>query len=320
VKIVDFGLAKANSQLEKSEPGIIKGKFSYLSPEAAMGQDVDARTDIFAVGIILWELLAGQRLFLGETDFQTVKKVQQAQVPAISTLNPKVTPDLERIINKALARDPAARYVTARDLARDLTTHLFKIGQAVSAFDVASLVIGAQKDRAKKKPQQGSIIDKLIEEALFEFTSLGETGQHQKVSADASQAQAPLNLGEFVNPKGWLDEMNLDMPKPGQSAALQAIPSNVTAGNLSALEEDDLAGKKIPVPAPVQRPLTPAPMPVMQRPPTPAGPISAPVSASAQLKVVPEKPRGMGALIGILVVVIAFAGFGVAWAMKIIPH
>ena len=84
VKIVDFGLAKANSQLEKSEPGIIKGKFGYLSPEAAMGQEVDARTDIFAVGIILWELLAGQRLFLGDTDFQTVKKVQAAAVPRIS--------------------------------------------------------------------------------------------------------------------------------------------------------------------------------------------------------------------------------------------
>src|ERR687883_437640 len=95
VKIVDFGLAKANSQLEKSEPGIIKGKFSYLSPEAAMGQEVDARTDIFAVGIILWELLAGQRLFLGETDFQTVKKVQQAVVPPISGINKKVPPELE---------------------------------------------------------------------------------------------------------------------------------------------------------------------------------------------------------------------------------
>ena len=57
VKIVDFGLAKASSQLEKSEPGIIKGKFSYLSPEAALGEEIDHRTDIFAVGIILWEIL-----------------------------------------------------------------------------------------------------------------------------------------------------------------------------------------------------------------------------------------------------------------------
>src|SRR5580700_11796626 len=110
VKIVDFGLAKANSQLEKSEPGIIKGKFSYLSPEAAMGQEVDARTDVFAVGIILWELLSGQRLFLGDTDFQTVKKVQAAQVPSISSINKRVPQDLEKIMNRALARDPDQRY------------------------------------------------------------------------------------------------------------------------------------------------------------------------------------------------------------------
>ena len=90
IKIVDFGLAKANSQLERSEPGIIKGKFSYLSPEAASGLEVDARTDIFAVGVILWELLTGVRLFLGETDFQTVKQVQQAVVPSVSSINPNV--------------------------------------------------------------------------------------------------------------------------------------------------------------------------------------------------------------------------------------
>jgi serine/threonine-protein kinase len=325
VKIVDFGLAKANSQLERSEPGIIKGKFSYLSPEAAMGQEVDGRTDIFAVGIILWELLAGQRLFLGETDFQTVKKVQQAQIPSLIALNPKVTPELEKIILKSLAREPAQRYTSARDFARDLTVHLFKVGQPVGAFDVAALVIGAMKDRAKKKPQQGSIIDKLIEEALFEFTSLGENEQAEggKSNPDRSQAQAPLNLGDFVDPKGWLDEMNLDMPKPQPTSdsPLKAIPGNLS-GNLSALEDDELAGKKIPIPA-VQRPKTPPPMPVVQRPPTPPGPIAGPImgpppiSAAAQLA--PQK-KGSGAMIGILVLVLAVAGLGVAWATHLIPH
>ena len=113
MKIVDFGLAKANSQLEKSEPGIIKGKFSYLSPEAAMGQEVDARTDIFAVGIILWELLAGQRLFLGDTDFQTVKKVQAAQVPSISQINKKV-PAGARADHHPRARARSRRSATRR--------------------------------------------------------------------------------------------------------------------------------------------------------------------------------------------------------------
>src|SRR5690349_1297582 len=168
VKIVDFGLAKASSQLEKSEPGIIKGKFSYLSPEAAMGQDVDSRTDIFAVGIILWELLSGQRLFLGETDFQTVKKVQQAVIPSISSLNRRVPPDLERIVNKTLARDPAQRYQTARELGMDLSKFMFQFGQPVSTFDIASLVQTTMRDRQKHRAPQGSIIDKLIEEALLE--------------------------------------------------------------------------------------------------------------------------------------------------------
>src|SRR3954466_11150948 len=129
VKIVDFGLAKASSQLEKSEAGIIKGKFSYLSPEAAQGLEVDHRTDIFAVGIILWEMLAGRRLFMGDTDFATVKQVQQAVIPPPSQINKAGPKDLERILARALARDPSARYNSARDLARDLTEFLYKFGR-----------------------------------------------------------------------------------------------------------------------------------------------------------------------------------------------
>jgi serine/threonine protein kinase len=332
VKIVDFGLAKANSQLEKSEPGIIKGKFSYLSPEAAMGQDVDARTDIFAVGIILWELLAAQRLFLGETDFQTVKKVQQAQIPPISSINRNVPPELEKIINRALARDPTQRYTNARDLARELTNFLFAYGQPVSAFDVAQLVIGAMKERAKKKPVQGSIIDKLIEEALLEFTSLGDDEKGgsggKKPSAEESQATAPLNLGEFVDPKGWLDEMQLDIGGGKKSGAdpLHGLPSNITAGNLSALEEDDLAGKKL------------SPHGLGSQPQVPQGPPSAPASASGPVVTLPAtgpgpiapvsspsplattKKGGSGAIIGVLVLLVAVVAVGVAYATHIIPH
>ncbi len=336
VKIVDFGLAKANSQLEKSEPGIIKGKFSYLSPEAAMGQEVDGRTDIFAVGIILWELLAGQRLFLGETDFQTVKKVQQAQIPPISSINRNVSPELERIINRALARDPTQRYPNARDLARELTTFLFTYGKPVSAFDVAQLVIGAMKDRAKKKPAQGSIIDKLIEEALLEFTSLGDDDKGgsggKKPSAEESQAQAPLNLGEFVDPKGWLDEMQLDLgggAKPKASDPLRGLPSNITAGNLSALEEDDLAGKKLqlgPSSSPSLPSVSSGPHSPLMGPP-PSSPMSAPDPSRPISSGGPLAPLPMGAgplavpqkksntLIGVLVLLVAVLAVGLAFAV-----
>src|SRR4030095_2435225 len=80
IKLVDFGLAKAASQVEDTEPGIVKGKFSYLSPEAASGREVDHRADIFAAGILLYELLTGKRLFYGETDYQTVELVRNAKI------------------------------------------------------------------------------------------------------------------------------------------------------------------------------------------------------------------------------------------------
>ena len=150
VKIVDFGLAKANSQLEKSEPGIIKGKFSYLSPEAAMGQEVDARTDIFAVGIILWELLAGQRLFLGDTDFQTVKKVQAAD-GAGHLADQQQGPAGARTHHRRRSR-AIPRSVTdgARRSARTCRSSCSSYGVPVSTFDIATLVQGAMKERQRR--------------------------------------------------------------------------------------------------------------------------------------------------------------------------
>jgi eukaryotic-like serine/threonine-protein kinase len=240
IKIVDFGLAKANSQLEKSEPGIIKGKFSYLSPEAAMGGEVDLRTDIFAVGIILWELLSGQRLFLGETDFQTVKKVQQANVPLVSTFNKKVPPDLDKILAKTLARDPAARYQTARDLGQDLSKFMFRLGQPVSTFDIAFLVQTAMKERQRKRMPQGSIIDKLIEEALLEFTSLTDDKDGdgaKKTETESVAAAMPLNPAQFVDPTNWAKELG---ESSGRSDPMRlSLPAEVFEhGNLSALEDD----------------------------------------------------------------------------------
>jgi eukaryotic-like serine/threonine-protein kinase len=235
IKIVDFGLAKASSQLEKSEPGIIKGKFSYLSPEAALGKEVDHRTDIFAVGIILWEMLSSRRLFMGDTDFATVKLVQQAVVAPLSKVNPNVPPDLERIVNRALARDPAQRYQSARELAISLTEFLYRFGKAVSSFKIASLVQSTVKDKQRARPLQPSIIDKLIEEALFEFTSLQEASrvaEGMPAAAPVEVGSAPLSLDRF-QPRDWAREIKIQDSKGGLA------PHSVQAGNLAALEEGD---------------------------------------------------------------------------------
>ncbi|XXY52509.1 serine/threonine-protein kinase [Sorangium sp. So ce269] len=171
VKIVDFGLAKASSQLAESDAGIIKGKFGYLAPETVLEQGVDQRVDIFALGIILWEMLAGRRLFLGDSDYITVRLVRDAVVPSLQQLNSEVPRELEQIIRRALARDPGARYRTARDLGRDLTRFLYRYGRPVSEDDVAALV-----ERAKGGPARAvdgtQKIAELIDMMLLEFKSL----------------------------------------------------------------------------------------------------------------------------------------------------
>ncbi len=314
VKIVDFGLAKANSQLEKSEPGIIKGKFSYLAPEAAMGQDVDARTDIFAVGIILWELLAGQRLFLGDTDFQTVKKVQAAQVPSISQINKKVPPELERILNKALAREPAQRYRTARELGLELSKFMFKHGVAVSTFDIAQLVQGALKERSRHRPMQASIIDKLIEEALLEFTSLTDdkAGPAAAKPIDTSTISGPLKppavAGSMVDVGSWIDEIAVGQ-KPDNEGSRASLPIGITAGNLAALEEDD-APSSPRVPPPPSTPRPTASSVTSSSAPPPA------VAAGASAV---EKKNGsrLGVVVALVVVMAAGAA---AWFTHLIPH
>jgi eukaryotic-like serine/threonine-protein kinase len=234
IKIVDFGLARASTQLEKSEPGIIKGKFSYLCPEAALGKDVDHRADIFAVGIILWEMLSGRRLFQGDTDFATVKLVQQAIVPPITKLNPKTDATLESILGKALARDPAQRFQSARELAIALNRWIFQNGKAVGSFSIAEHVQTALRDKARSRPPQPSIIDKLIAEALLEFTSLREGGS-SGMAHSTDVAGTPLSLDRFDEMNDWSKEISIqegertsDLPQMG-----------IQAGNLAALEDDE---------------------------------------------------------------------------------
>lgn len=171
IKIVDFGLAKASSQLASSDAGVIKGKFGYLAPETVMELGADKRVDIFAAGIILWELLAGRRLFLGDTDFGTVKLVRDAVIPPLAPINPGVPAKLETIIRKALAKDRDNRYLTARDFAADLIRFLYEYGRPVSEYEVADLVLGAA-GAPMRKVDGLAAIGEMLDLMLLEFKSL----------------------------------------------------------------------------------------------------------------------------------------------------
>lgn len=206
VKVMDFGLAKATTQLEKTDPGVVKGKFSYLSPEAALGEDVDARADVFGLAIVLWEMLAGRRLFLGESDLETVKMVQRAVVPSIHRIRPEVGEDFEQILNKGLARDPKDRYQSAREFGDALTGFLFSRQLKTTPYDIAGLVKTALEEQDVGPRDQQSVIDKLIREELFRFTSLDDmsTSGIELSGADVSTVGAiPLDGDLFEDPANW---------------------------------------------------------------------------------------------------------------------
>ncbi len=120
VKLIDFGIAKAESRLQKTQAGILKGKFAYMSPEQVRGQSIDSRSDIFAAGVLLWEMLCGEKLFTGDSDFAILEKVRNALVPDPRSLNRAIPETLERVMMKALTIDPKDRYQTASELHDEL--------------------------------------------------------------------------------------------------------------------------------------------------------------------------------------------------------
>jgi eukaryotic-like serine/threonine-protein kinase len=254
VKVGDFGLAKAGTQLSQTDPGVVKGKFSYLSPEAANGVTVDSRSDLFSLGIVLWEMLAGRRLFLGESDYATVKLIQKANIPRLSPLNREVDEAFEEILLKALARDPNHRFQTAREFGDALAGYLFSRQLKVTAYDIATLVTDATSEESVPTAavrDDVSLIDKLIQEELDESVAI----QEDALPARTPSGQPARDVGGLLeDPASWFNDDELGAkiasmrPKPNTSGWRESIapaprqaaePSSVPLRDSELLLEPD---------------------------------------------------------------------------------
>lgn len=130
VKLVDFGIAKAASGSTETEVGVLKGKVAYMAPEQASGEGIDARADLFAMGVVLWEMITLKRLFPGENAAATLHKLLTEPIPLPSEVVEGVSPELDRIVSKSLERDPNRRFQSAAEMRHALEEYIVHAGGA----------------------------------------------------------------------------------------------------------------------------------------------------------------------------------------------
>lgn len=205
VKVIDFGIAKAETEHEETKAGTLKGKFGYMSPEQAEGLTIDPRTDVFALGIVLWELLANDRLFTGSNEAAILRKVRDCQIPSIRKINPTIPPELERIVMKALTKDRNFRYQTAANLHRDLNRFLNTQYPDFSQQDFSHFI----KESFKNSYLEGR--DKLIEYAKIE-------GQ-----ADAAIKKLEATITHALPPVPQTQEKNARAEENSEKSAMNQI-------------------------------------------------------------------------------------------------
>jgi serine/threonine protein kinase len=184
-KVVDFGIAKAAHQIEATRAGTLKGKFGYMSPEQVEGQSVDARTDIFALGIMAWEMLANQRLFLANSEMQTLRKIRECDIPSLRKINPNIPSELDQIIQKTLEKDKLERYQSAADLHRDLQGFLSRYEPDFSSQDLSQFVKGLFSEEIIQIRKKQIIYSQInIDTKIVENTDV--LGQKTIISDDVS--------------------------------------------------------------------------------------------------------------------------------------
>jgi eukaryotic-like serine/threonine-protein kinase len=183
LKIIDFGIAKAAVRSSKTQAGVLKGKFGYMSPEQVRGLPLDRRSDVFAIGTILYELLVADRLFVGESDFETLERVRNVDVPPPTKAAPQCPPELEKIILKALAKDVEDRYQWAGEMQEQL-----------QAFLMSREPVFTAKNLSQWMREQFALEHKREQEVLEEQRRVGREVLQQSGPSTPARPPGPTGL------------------------------------------------------------------------------------------------------------------------------
>jgi len=289
VKIIDFGIAKSTTQEESTRVGTLKGKFGYMSPEQVDGLEVDLRTDIFALGIMLWEMLSEQRLFLTNNEMTTLRKIRDCKVPSLREIDPNVPVELEKIVNKALARSKTQRYQTAAELQKDLQSFLNRYNPDFSNQDFSEFIKDLYSDEIVEARKRQVAYSKVEMPHMNEQQH--QSGQQQKFNQRESLTQS------VTYSKGESEKMNfvdLELKKVGEFS----LPTDGSQPNLTLSQQG-----KNPI-STATTPKHPSPSPSAFR--TPEMTKSYGGGSSTGIRVpTPHESSGSSPLLGILFVVMA---------------
>ena len=198
-KVVDFGIAKAAGRLTRTATGMIKGKLHYMSPEQIQGSNITGATDQFALGVVLWEMVARRRLFKEKSDIKTYERIVKCEIPSLQELDSSVPPEFEAIVMKMLAKDPNDRFERLEDAAAELNhfAHLQdkKAGSKQVANFLKEIFDNTLDERAKellsdagkfmKTPSQGTSSFKMAQRSSTGAAT--GTGTGTKGQNDATQ-------------------------------------------------------------------------------------------------------------------------------------
>lgn len=244
-KIVDFGIAKAAMNMSHTMAGILKGKITYMSPEQALGKPVDYKTDIFSIGLILYELLTGQKLFTGETQFEVLKKIRSTRITE-NSFPENISPNMKKILAKALAYSAKDRFENAGDMQLELTKYLYSTYLDFSPRKLANFMkrlfaseIQSKKNKRKSDAEIDSqtrsfLLDNeqqqnLVHRTDNEKTRIDQTGHPTKTFMDGGLAGEATSehTGTQATPSEYTPS-KANMPMPG------AAPGEVVTGQIKS--------------------------------------------------------------------------------------
>lgn len=302
IKLCDFGIVKAVTKASKTQMGALKGKLQYMSPEQAWGRPVDARSDIFSLGALLFEMLTGRRLFSGDSEMSVLDAVREGRIQAPRDLDPRIPLEVNALVLKALARDPEDRFETAGQLQQELDALLASLKPTPSTTDLGRYMrrlfgeVRAETESAAPAPAAAAVPSAVpaapVRPAMPSLAPAAGAEVSQVVPAARKSNQALLWIGLAallalaVGGFFYLDRSAPTAPAPSPPAAQEVTAPDAGAAEPISPPEESAAA---PPQEAVQEPVT-APASVVAAAPEPPARAAATPAPVEPTRAAPEAP------------------------------